>query len=298
MSQLLNGCACDWQPAHQLTPLPYAATERRCAELQASYRRIALFGGVYNNHLALNALLEDISRRDVELAICLGDLGGFGPCPQRIVPFLQQAGIPTIAGNYDISVAQNADDCGCGYTDPMDNYYAQISYAYTLANTPPDHRTWMSRLPLQARIRLGSYTVHCCHGSPRRTNEFLWQSGTSDAVLSRFLDDCRADVLAFTHTGIHWQRTVKCNDRTGDAVNVGVIGRPANDGENHVWYTLLSAEPALSIEFVPLRYDHHQLAAEMRHECLPEKFVETVLTGWWTTCLEALPAKERAQGRF
>jgi hypothetical protein len=36
----------------------------------------------------------------------------------------------------------------------------------------------------------------------------------------------------------------------------------------------------------------------MRDEKLPEEFVETVLTGWWTTCLEVLPAKERRRGKF
>jgi hypothetical protein len=45
-------------------------------------------------------------------------------------------------------------------------------------------------------------------------------------------------------------------------------------------------------------YDHDQLATEMREEGLPEEFVETILTGWWTTCLEVLPARERARGRF
>jgi hypothetical protein len=34
----------------------------------------------------------------------------------------------------------------------------------------------------------------------------------------------------------------------------------------------------------------------MRAEGLPAEFVETVLTGWWTTCLEILPAKERGLG--
>jgi hypothetical protein len=36
----------------------------------------------------------------------------------------------------------------------------------------------------------------------------------------------------------------------------------------------------------------------MRREELPEEFVETILTGWWTTCLEILPARERAASRF
>ena len=53
-----------------------------------------------------------------------------------------------------------------------------------------------------------------------------------------------------------------------------------------------------SVEFVPLAYDHERLAREMRDEKLPEEFVETVLTGWWTTCLEVLPGKERRTGRF
>jgi hypothetical protein len=47
-----------------------------------------------------------------------------------------------------------------------------------------------------------------------------------------------------------------------------------------------------------VQYDHGRLAAEMRAEGLPDEFVQTVLTGWWTTCLEILPAKERRRGKF
>jgi hypothetical protein len=54
----------------------------------------------------------------------------------------------------------------------------------------------------------------------------------------------------------------------------------------------------LSVEFVPVHYDHMQLANEMRRERLPEEFVETIVSGWWTTCLEILPPKERAGGRY
>ena len=49
---------------------------------------------------------------------------------------------------------------------------------------------------------------------------------------------------------------------------------------------------SVSSEFVPVEYDHERLAAEMRAERLPDEFVETILTGWWTTCLEVLPVKE------
>jgi hypothetical protein len=54
----------------------------------------------------------------------------------------------------------------------------------------------------------------------------------------------------------------------------------------------------IAVEFIPLAYDHERLAGEMRDEKLPDEFIETILTGWWTSCLEVLPAKERRRGRF
>ena len=113
--------------------------------------------------------------------------------------------------------------------------------------------------------------------------------------MRRFLRDGGADVLLCTHTGIKWHRAL------GDGahvVNVGVIGRPENDGTTNVWYAVLSATPDLAVEFVPVRYDAEALAREMEAEGLPGEFVETIRTGWWTTCLENLPAKERARGKF
>ena len=55
------------------------------------YRRIAVFGGVYSNAPALRAALDDARRRDVDALFCLGDLGGFGPHPDRVYPLLRQA---------------------------------------------------------------------------------------------------------------------------------------------------------------------------------------------------------------
>ena len=110
------------------------------------------------------------------------------------------------------------------------------------------------------------------------------------------LKNAEADVVAATHSGIKWSREVD----EGSFVNVGVLGRPENDGTTNVWYTLLehTCEAGLQIEFVPVHYDHDRLAREMREEKIPEEFVETVLGGWWTTCLEVLPGKERKAGKY
>lgn len=256
---------------------------------------IAIFGGIYNNYLALEAALADAQRRGVEAIYCLGDLGAFGPHPDRVFPLLRDHGVICIQGNYDHSVGNGLADCQCGYTDPRDNHFAQISYAYTFANTSRTNRAWLRELPTQRRVQLGRYRMLLCHGSPRRTNEFLWESATSSAFLTHLLHSHQADVILGTHTGMKWHRPL-ADDR--HFVNVGVLGRPENDGTTNVWYTLVSAAPELRVEFVPVHYDFERLAAEMRDEQLPDEFVQTVLTGWWTTCLEVLPSKERRRGRY
>lgn len=258
--------------------------------------RVVLFGGVYNNHIALAALLDEAPSRVQEI-FCLGDVGAFGPHPDRSVEILRGAGIPIVQGNYDRSVGMRRGDCACGYTDPRDNHYAALSYAYTFRKTSERNKDFLAILPDEIRLRgPRGERILLCHGSPRRQNEFLWESLTPNPFLSRLLDDAQCDVLAVTHTGIPWKRRLPDGRFV---VNVGAIGRPANDGQTHVWYAVLDLSgEAPDAAFIPLRYDHERLAGEMRSERIVEPFVKTVETGWWTTCLEILPAKERDRGRY
>ncbi len=266
------------------------------AETSERYIRIAVFGGIYSNHLALAHAIQNARERGAQQLFCLGDLGAFGPSPDKVFPLLEQAQVRVMRGNYDDSIARGLADCQCGYTDPRDNYYARLSYNYTFTNTSPANRAWLSRLPSELRFKLGDLNVLCCHGSPRQMNEFLWESTTPTHFLNKLARDYQWDVLLGTHTGIHWSRQL---GPSSWYVNVGAIGRPANDGRTDVWYTMLEAtHTELNVEFVPVAYDHEVLADKMRAEHLPDEFVETIRTGWWTTCLEILPAKERARGRF
>ena len=257
-----------------------------------TYSCVALFGGIYSNHLALRAAITDAHARACTHLFSLGDLGAFGPHPDKIFPLLIDANVITMRGNYDDSIAHNLPDCQCGYTDPSDNYFARLSYQYTYRKTGERWRTWLAALPHEIRFTIGNQRVLCCHGSPRKMNEFLWESTTPTHLLEKFCTDFQADIIIATHTGLPWTRALS-NDRL--FINCGVLGRPANDGTTAVGYTILDATGP---HYIRLPYDHDALAAEMEAEELPKPFVETIRTGWWTTCLEILPAKERARGKF
>lgn len=254
-----------------------------------------MFGGVYSNHLALDAVLADIRAAGADAVWCLGDLGGFGPHPDRAVERLREAGVPSLRGNYDAAIGAGLHDCGCGYTDPRDDRFARISYDYTLARTAPAHRPWLHGLPETHRFEAAGRRVLLCHGSPRRVNEFLWDSATSDAFLEWLCERHDADVILCAHTGLHWHRRLPSGRHV---INAGAIGRPAHDGFPRVWYARITLNPHdLDVSFRAVHYDHAALALEMEAERLPQEFIETIRTGWWTTCLENMPARERARGR-
>src|SRR5438105_3910960 len=152
--------------------------------------RLSAFGGVYSNERALAATLAEVAARDTNETWCLGDLGGFGPHPDRAIEILRGAGVPSLRGNYDEAIG------------------------------PGRH-----------------------------------------------------------------------------VVNAGVIGRPANDGRPGGSYAEITLGPEVQVELRRVGYDHEAQARAMENENLPAEFVETIRTGWWTTCLENLPVQERRRGR-
>jgi hypothetical protein len=138
---------------------------------------------------------------------------------------------------------------------------------------------------------------------------------TNAALLPNPSNKYATDIIVGTHTGLHWHRELSCGKHF---VNCDAIGRPPNDGQSSVVYAIVEVvtvqtpdmelgpvvssddvvSRSLKIDFVRLNYDYERLAFEMASKGLPEKFIDTIRTGWWTTCNEILPAKERARGRY
>ena len=175
--------------------------------------------------------------------------------PEKVRPLLAQGGVLAIQGNYEESLAAGREDCNCGYTDPRDNHFAGISYGYTRAQLLARVQGLDGRAP-PPPPGAGRRTASCCSSTARRAG--------STSSSSRAPRRCRSWRCCSTRTGATASSppTPGCtgtaaSPRGGDVVNVGVIGRPANDGNTHVWYAMLEArDEGLGVELVPLPYDH------------------------------------------
>ncbi|MEM9907451.1 MAG: metallophosphoesterase [Cyanobacteria bacterium P01_D01_bin.44] len=257
-------------------------------ELPAQCDRIALCGGPYSNFAAVEAFLD--ATRTIPERFCLGDIGGFGPWPDRTLDLLREAQVTCLQGNYDHAVGHGERDCGCGYSDPRDQEFAQISYDYTFAHTATHHRDWLRTLPPLIELHWGTQRILLCHGSPGGVNEFVWESKTTDDDVQQMLQTYGVGGICGTHSGLPWLRQTD----GGFWFNVGVLGRPAHEGKPHVYYGLLEkVEGVVQPRLMPLTYDVATVVNAMREAGLPQEFCESLEQGIWTTCAEILPPAEK-----
>ena len=256
--------------------------------------RLAVCGGVYTNPEALAAFAADARARGAERLLASATSAASAPPASGLAAAAPSTASSASPATTTSRSAAATTDCGCGYTDPRDNHFAQLMYDYTRAHTSPDFAAWMATLPGRAaRGRSAASTCTWCTARRWRSTSSCGSRSTTPSWRARRVR-AAPDVLLCTHTGHPVAARVRRHARRQRRR----IGRPANDGRRETLVRDASTwtAGAASVELVPLAYDWRAQAAAMRAAGLPEAFVETVETGWWTTCLEVVPPP-RARAR-
>jgi predicted phosphodiesterase len=254
---------------------------------------VLVFGGCYSNLQATQALLAEARLLGVPPGrmICTGDVIAYGADPQATLALIRDAGIATVLGNCEESLAQDAGDCGCGFApgSACDRLSAAW-FTYAAAHIDPTERLWMAGLPPRIDLLLAGHRIAVVHGAPSRINRFVFAS-TPEPEIAAELALAGADAVIGGHCGVPFTR------RLGPLLwhNTGAIGMPANDGTPRGWFSLLTPRrQGIEIRHLPLTYDHRGATRAMRAAGLPADYADTMETGIWPS-FDILPATEQAQ---
>ena len=66
--------------------------------------RIAVISDIHSNVYALDEVLADIQKRNVDMTVCTGDLVGYATRPNEVIETIKKEKILTIMGNYDEAI--------------------------------------------------------------------------------------------------------------------------------------------------------------------------------------------------
>lgn len=258
--------------------------------------KVLLFGGVYSNLQALESIAQVAQKEGIspDNCICTGDIIGYCAQPEETIQFFKSWKARSIAGNVEIQLSENADDCGCDFTKGSRcDDFSQLWYPFAKSKLTASSLSYISTLPEYLQFSYAGKKVTVVHGSYFNTSEFIFKSTAWEDIAANF-KATGSDVIIAGHCGLPF-------NTSQDGLlwlNPGVIGMPANDGNATVWYMILEEkEGELTFEHRYLNYDYQLTNSLMIKNGLPIEYADTILSGIWDN-MEILPEIEsRQQGQ-
>ncbi|WP_047550765.1 metallophosphoesterase family protein [Psychroserpens sp. Hel_I_66] len=252
--------------------------------------KVLLFGGVYSNLQALEAL-KQVAERDqisAENCICTGDIVGYCAQPEETVQLFKLWNAKSIAGNVEIQLREGAADCGCDFRKGSRcDGFSQQWYPFAQSKLSKSSLDFMETLPDHITFEYAGKQVTVLHGSYFNTSEFIYKSTHWDSKFSNF-ETTKSDVIIAGHCGLPFHHE---NDNKL-WLNPGVIGMPANDGNPSVWYAILDdSNESFTFKHHTLDYNYKLTSQLMHNGLLPQEYARTIVTGIWDNT-EILPEVE------
>lgn len=254
--------------------------------------KVLLFGGVYSNLQALEALIA-VAKKELispENCICTGDIVGYCGQPEETVQLFKSWKARSIVGNVEEQLASGSIDCGCDFTEGSrcDNFSKEW-YPLAQSKLSKSSIDWIKTLPDHIKFQYANKNVCVVHGSYEYISEFVFKS-TNWKLKQTSFDNSKSDLIIAGHCGLPF--TDEKDNQTW--INPGVIGMPANDGFQRVWCAILDDLDGFSVKHYTLDYNHEKAVEMMLTNGFPASYANTLQTGFWDN-MEILPEKEKEQ---
>lgn len=225
-------------------------------------KRIAILSDIHGNVPALEAVVADMQKRNVDQVINLGDHLSGPLWPKETVQFLMKQEWIQILGNHDRQLLAD-DPTHLGASD---------QYAYPLLDE--DECDWFRSL--EPVLTLPD-EILLCHGSPSDEKMYLLETIengrnrlSTPSEIKKRLEGATCSVLLCGHT--HIPRVVRVEDML--IVNPGSVGLPAYDdvlpvphvmetGSPHARYALMEkCGDDWNAEIIAITYDYQKAAEQ------------------------------------
>jgi predicted phosphodiesterase len=219
--------------------------------------RVAALYDIHGNLFALEAVLDDLRRAEVDRVVVGGDVVP-GPMPRETLARLLDLDLPVqfLQGNGEVAVLAQMAGTDPG---PLPEAAREV-VRWTAQQLTPEDEQVLARWPKLLRLEIDPLgEVLFCHGTPRDENECFTRK-TSDERLVPIFAGLDVPVVICGHTHMQFDRAV---GRTR-IVNAGSVGMPF--GKPGADWVLLG--PGVQLRHTP--YDLAHAAGRIRATPYPQ----------------------------
>ncbi len=226
--------------------------------------RYGIFSDIHANRQAWDAVLADMYDSNVDVPVCLGDIVGYGPCPQEVLN-----GIKKVTGNF---VMGNHDAAACGVLDPaIFNETARAVIGWTAGQLDDGSRTFLSEMPMV--ITDGELTF--VHAEIENPSRFHYIEDEDDAKDNFAHCTHRITFVGHTHDptifaenadeSVTRHEDIDCvlDPDTRYIINVGSVGEPRNPEDIRARYVIFDSETN-ELSFRRINFDVEAYRADLQ----------------------------------
>ncbi len=239
--------------------------------------RVAAIYDIHGNLPALEAVLQDIRRAEVDHVVVGGDVVP-GPMPRETLRCLLDLDLPMqlIHGNGELAMLAlmaATDESSVTYWGttsgrPLPEQFRPV-YRWTVQQLYPEYEPVLASWPKTLRLEIpGLGEVLFCHSTPRSETEIFTRLTPEERLLP-LLEGLKVSLVVCGHTHMQFDRMI---GRTR-VVNAGSVGEPY--GAPSAYWLLLGPD----VELRHTSYDLTKAAEQIRNTNFPgaEDFAQDIL---------------------
>ncbi len=239
--------------------------------------KFGLFGDIHANLEALEVVLAELEKEQVDTYICLGDIVGYGANPGECLERSRELAKFTVAGNHDYAIAGklNID---------FFNAYAKEAVLWTREQLSKEQIQWLRDLEL---VHKYEDQVTIVHGTLNFPEMFDYIQTSYDAHLSLELLETPVCFLGHSHVPVaffqgptvsftmDYEIDIDPNGKT--LVNIGSVGQPRDENPKAA-YAVYDTDRQ-KVEIRRVEYDVDKAARKIVDAGLPEILGERLKYG-------------------
>ncbi len=181
--------------------------------------RFAFISDIHGNAVALEEVLDDIEKKQVDRIAVLGDIAYRGPEPSKSINLIRGLNTDVIKGNADQWVVRGVRE---GEVPQQALKTMQQEQEWIRSNLDEEQISFLESLPTELTLEEDGVRIHAFHATPDSLFDVVLPNVTDNDLLEKLTKKEEADVYLYGHIHKAYERTV--GGKT--IVNLGSVGLP------------------------------------------------------------------------
>jgi len=223
--------------------------------------KIGIISDIHSNIVALNEVLKEFERRNIDKIICSGDIIGIGPCPEEVIQSLMRLKekLIVVKGNHEQyflkglpkQIHDNMRDVSL---DELDHY------KWVQSRITSKSAEYISKLPVYENIEIKDKKIHVIHYPMIKNKRYKKhiKNPTVEQSIEMF-SEVDADIYIYGHTHTFCENNI--NNKL--YINPGSLGCPMDTNIASCGILTIGNED-VKFEHLEIEYDVNEVTQEIK----------------------------------